>query len=170
MTLWDDIFAQLRSLALAALPTGTKVIEGRQGKPGISEPHIVIMPIPSLKMEGQSSDILIGEDLQKTMDWTGEVDIRQLGGDGDLLRLFLQETESETVKDHLVTVSFLSNTEIQDLSFQEGDHWVLEHRLAVRITVCTRRVDTVGTIKELSGVGTFTGSVKTHSVPIDISA
>ena len=140
MSLNNTIYEQLQALATVALPPGTKVIKGRQGKPAPAGAHLVIMPVPEITANGQADDRwdeATGR-FVKHMDWVGEVDVREIDGDGDLLRLLIEATDREDVKDYLTEVSFLSATTIQDLSFQEGDDWVLEVRVGIRIAVKTR--------------------------------
>ena len=165
MTLWDDIYSQIQALAVAVLPAGTPVIEGRQGKPAPDGPHLVIMPNPQLSLIGQASEVVNDDVTVRYFDWVGPVEIRELDGDGDLLRLLLQGTDRSTVKNYLQTVSFLSSSEVQDLSFQEGDKWVKELRMDFRITIRTKEEETLGYIETLGLSWDIAGHTGTADIP-----
>lgn len=149
MSLNRTIYEQLQALAKAALGPDVPVILGRQGKPAPNVRHLVIMPIPEIGVHGQGDDRWNGTAFEKHIDWVGEVDVRELDGDGDYLRLLLEATDWENVKDYLTEVSFLSATTIQDLSFQEGSEWVLEARVGLRISVKTKLAATTDYIEKI---------------------
>lgn len=169
MSLNSEIYAQIHALAKFALPVGTPIILGRRGKPAPSGPHLVVMPIPEIATSGQADERMVGDDLVKHFDWVGEVDIRELDGDGDLLRLLIEATESEDVETYLTTVSFLSNTTIQDMSFQEGDRWVLESRVGFRITVKTVRTERIGYLAKIGIQGSVGNIPVSSDIPLDQS-
>lgn len=164
-TLNEEIHKQISALARFALPVGTKVIRGRQGKPAPAGRHLVILPIHTMETNGQADERLTPEGLVKRFDWVGEVDIREMDGDGDWLRLLIEATESEEVKTYLTTASFLSHTTIQDLSFQEGDKWILEARVGMRMAIKTQRVEAIVPIETIGIQGTVGGFEITADIP-----
>lgn len=167
MSLNEIILLQIGALAKAVLPTGAKVIRGQQNSPVPEGRHLVLMPIVTLSGHGQAASVFDGDEgLDKYFNWTGEVDIREVDGDGDWLRLWLEGTERDDVKTYMPSVSFMGATEIQDLSFQEGTKWIREARIGVRIHVRTTRKDIVGYFNQIRATGTVEGSFGEITVEI----
>lgn len=167
MSLNEIILLQVIALAKASLPNGAPIIRGRSNAPPPEGRYLVVMPIVTLGGHGQAASVFDGDEhLDKFFNWTGEVDIREVNGDGDWLRLWLEGTEREDVKTHMPSVSFMGSTEVQDLSTQVGTKWVSESRIGVRIHVRTTRRDLVGYFDKIGLTGTVEGSFDEITVTI----
>lgn len=167
MTISEAVYKQVRTLALAVLPVDSPVIRGMQNSPAPGEHYIAIMPLIDPTPHGMAHDVQAEDPdyLDHHIDWTCSVDIREVGGDGDWLRLMVEGLESVDLQTWLPTLSVLDPGTIHGIPFKEGNKWLLENNMIWRCATRTTRRELVGYFTRIEATGQIGG----HDLTIEAS-